>query len=81
MGDVMIDPIQTLEERVSELLDVVRQTVRERDAMRARLDSLESERGPSAEAGALAELEKRRLQALEVVESALSELGQSESAA
>jgi len=85
MGPVMLDPIQTLEDRVSELLDLLRQTVKERDELRTRLTALETElvdrKAEAESAGPLTEPEKQRLQALEVVESALAELGQNQSAA
>jgi hypothetical protein len=81
----MLDPIQTLEDRVSELLHLLRQTVKERDGLRTRLNTLEAElvesKSENEESGPLAELEKQRLQALEVVESALAELGHNQSAA
>ena len=81
----MLDPIQTLEDRVSELLHLLRQTVKERDELRTELNTLEAElverTSESEKPGPLTELEKQRLQALEVVESALAELGQNQSAA
>jgi len=81
----MLDSIQTLEDRVSELLELLRNTVKERDDLRTRLTSLEAQlverESETEESGPLAQLEKQRLQALEVVESALAELGHNQSAA
>lgn len=77
----MLDPIQALEDRVSELLEVLRETVRERDTLRTQMESLEADHEASVDSSPLAELEKQRVQALSVVEMALAELALNQSAA
>ena len=84
----MLDPVQTLEDRVAELIDLLRQTVGERDQLKERLDAVEAElaeRRAEAEQADSSEVEAayevQRRQALEVVESALAELGSDQSAA